>query len=111
MGADRSLGIRCDSRLVKDHAGSGDPAVMLQEPAEAIPALDLPGSERDDVRSLAAGHGGRDDRARKVGTRRFGPGREGFGCPRRGPREVSDGGLWGSLAVQKVARPVNSACS
>jgi hypothetical protein len=46
--------------VVKDHPGSRGPAVVFQEPAEAFPALDLPGRERDDVGLVATGDGRRD---------------------------------------------------
>jgi hypothetical protein len=59
-GAHRGPGEYRRSQVVKDHAGSGDPAVVLEEPAEAFPALDRPGRERDHVRLLAAGHRRRD---------------------------------------------------
>jgi hypothetical protein len=58
-GADRSLGNPSRFRVVKDHPGSRDPAVVLQESAEPFPALDLPGWKRDDVGLVATGNGRR----------------------------------------------------
>jgi len=47
-------------RVVKDRPGSRDPAIDFQEPAEAFPALDFAGGERDDIGLVAAGHRRRD---------------------------------------------------